>query len=208
MSAARDAILGRIRAATSDVADVPSGHRSISPRRDADPGDGDRLAGRIADYGATGTRVPGQEAAIGAAIAAALHRHRAHRIAVPPDVPPSWLPQDVQVVPDDPPLDHGTLSTVDGVVTGCAMAIAETGTIVLDGGPAQGRRALTLLPDLHVCVVEVHRIVATVDDAIAALAGVRRPVTFISGPSATSDIELERVEGVHGPLRLEVLIAA
>jgi L-lactate dehydrogenase complex protein LldG len=109
----------------------------------------------------------------------------------------------IDIVLDDPPLSVEALNGIDTVLTGCARAIAETGTIVLDGGPRCGRRALTLVPDQHVCVVHAHQVIATVVDAIAAMPR-NAPITLVSGPSATSDIELERVEGVHGPRRLDV----
>jgi L-lactate dehydrogenase complex protein LldG len=115
----------------------------------------------------------------------------------------------VEVVVDDPPLSARALDQLDGVLTGCALAIAETGTIVLDGSERSGRRALTLVPDWHVCIVEPGSIVAGVPDAVAALAEAAsegRPITLVSGPSATSDIELDRVEGVHGPRTLDVLV--
>jgi len=108
---------------------------------------------------------------------------------------------------EDDGLSPQELDALGGVVTGCTVAIAETGTIVLAGGPAEGRRALTLVPDLHVCIVRADQVVETVPEAFAALRGLeRRPLTFVSGPSATSDIELKRVEGVHGPRRLVVVI--
>lgn len=115
----------------------------------------------------------------------------------------------VRLVRDDPPLTHRELDSLDGVITGCAVAIASTGTIVLDGGGLSGRRALTLVPDLHICVVRAEQVVGDVPAAIGLLQGAverGRPITFVSGPSATSDIELERVEGVHGPRRLELLV--
>ncbi|MCJ7629821.1 MAG: LUD domain-containing protein, partial [Longimicrobiales bacterium] len=107
-------------------------------------------------------------------------------------------------------LSNAQLSSAHGVLTGCALAIAETGTLVLDGGPTQGRRVLTLLPDYHLCVVFQHQVVELVPEAMAVMKGAemgtRPPITLISGPSATSDIELIRVEGVHGPRTLDVIL--
>jgi L-lactate dehydrogenase complex protein LldG len=126
------------------------------------------------------------------------------RIGVPRGLPETWRP--VNSVEDDGLSTHD-LDALDGVVTGCTVAIAETGTLVLSGGEMEGRRALTLVPDVHICVVGTDQIVETVPEAFAALRGrEHRPLTFVSGPSATSDIELERVEGVHGPRTLIVVI--
>jgi L-lactate dehydrogenase complex protein LldG len=116
---------------------------------------------------------------------------------------------EVEFVLDEPPLSAEALERLDGVLTGCALAIAETGTIILDGGPRSGRRIISLIPDLHICLVERTKIVATVPDALATLASDGRqvsPLTFVSGPSATVDIGFERVEGVHGPRRLIVVL--
>jgi L-lactate dehydrogenase complex protein LldG len=201
---ARAVVLGRIRAALTDVpADEPAAYDAPAPP--SAPADLDLLAERIADYRATVTRV-GEPDAVADAVSAILARHEARHIAVPADLPAHWRPAGVELVVDDPPLSPEALGALDGVLTGCALAIAETGTIVLDTGAAQGRRVLTLLPDLHVCVIRAEQAVASVPESIAALDGARRPILFISGPSATSDIELERVEGVHGPRRLEVVL--
>ena len=119
---------------------------------------------------------------------------------------PAGRPATGRIVADDPPLSARELDAVAGVITGCAAAIAETGTIILDHGPGQGRRALTLVPDFHLVVVRADQVAADLPDAIARL-DPARPHTLISGPSATSDIELIRVEGVHGPRNLHILIA-
>jgi L-lactate dehydrogenase complex protein LldG len=163
------------------------------------------FAERAADYRATVQRVSADD--LSDAIARALAGRGVWRVAVPDEVVAGWLAAaDVEALADDPPLTTAQLDAADGVVTGVALAVADTGTIVLDAGPAQGRRALTLLPDLHLCVVRTDQIVASVPEAVARL-DPRRPLTWISGPSATSDIELNRVEGVHGPRTLHILIA-
>lgn len=126
------------------------------------------------------------------------------QIVVPPELPRHWLPDSVTPVLDDN-LTAARIATLDGVVTAAAVAVAETGTILLDGAPDQGRRIITLLPDVHVCVVRTEQVVATVPDALTRV-DPHRPLTWISGPSATSDIELNRVEGVHGPRNLHVII--
>jgi L-lactate dehydrogenase complex protein LldG len=139
-----------------------------------------------------------------AQIAGAIAEITAGRLGVPPDLPQPWRPV---LAVEDHGLTPQELDALDGVVTGCTLAIAETGTLVLSGGASEGRRALTLVPDLHICIVGASQIVETVPEAFAALGALaRRPLTFVSGPSATSDIELKRVEGVHGPRQLHVLI--
>jgi L-lactate dehydrogenase complex protein LldG len=141
-----------------------------------------------------------------ATIASVLTERGASRLAMPSGIPDTWLTGiEIERVADDPPLTFGDLDGLDGVITGCAVAIAETGTIVLDAGPDQGRRVLSLLPDLHVCVVMAHQVVGSVPEALERLSPTR-PQTWISGPSATSDIELQRVEGVHGPRVLDVVL--
>jgi L-lactate dehydrogenase complex protein LldG len=204
VNAARDEVLARIRGALGPGVTVPEVPRAYRGPRVED-GVVDRFCERVAEYRATVTRVAAADLAD---TVARLCRDRgARRIAVPPGGP-DVLP-GVEVVVDDPPLSPQALDALDGVLTGCALAIAETGTIVLDGGERSGRRALTLVPDWHLCVVEAGSVVAGVPDAVAALAPVAaegRPITLVSGPSATSDIELDRVEGVHGPRTLDVLV--
>ncbi|MCG8920920.1 LUD domain-containing protein [Lentzea sp. CC55] len=190
MASAREEILRRIRDAR-----VPAADPVVRGYRDTGPGGVELFAERVADYRAVVhvvTDVPG-----------ALDRLRGKRIVVPRDVPAEWLVDGVEWLHE--PLTIEELDRSDGVLTGCAVAIADTGTIVLDGGVAQGRRALTLLPDHHLCVVRADQIAASVPEALHRLEPTR-PLTFISGPSATSDIELNRVEGVHGPRTLEVLV--
>jgi L-lactate dehydrogenase complex protein LldG len=206
---ARDEILARIRRA---LADVPDDDEVEVPRAylRAESGDPvERFVARVSEYEATVLHAAAGDAA--AAIGARLAGRGATRIAVPLDLPADWRPDGVDLVAEQT-LGVADLDAVDGALTGCALAIAETGTIVLDGGPGQGRRALTLVPDYHLCVVATSQIVGGVPEAMAALAAglraERRPVTFVSGPSATSDIELSRVEGVHGPRTLDVLVLA
>lgn len=190
MASAKEEILQRIRnARVAPAAPVVRGYHQKGP------GGVELFAERVADYRAivhTVSNVP-----------EALQSLKGKRIVAPQDVPAEWLIDGVAWLHE--PLSIEELDQADGVLTGCAVAIADTGTIVLDGGEAQGRRALTLLPDYHLCVVRADQIAASVPEALQRLEPTR-PLTFISGPSATSDIELNRVEGVHGPRTLEVLI--
>ena len=141
------------------------------------------------------------------AIADACQQQGITHIVVPADVPASWIPANVTLLKDDPPLTFADLDKSSAVLTGCALAIAQTGTIILDGGANQGRRALSLIPDRHLCVVYAEQVVGLVPEAIARLTKrSTHPITLISGPSATSDIELSRVEGVHGPRTLLVFV--
>jgi L-lactate dehydrogenase complex protein LldG len=199
----REVVLARIREALVDqpsVVEIPRDYEVISP-----PGANiaELFVERVSDYRATVHRTMADRLA--ATVAAVLAERGARRIVVPAGVAVGWLAEsEVERVADQPPLSHIDLDGLDGVITGCAVAIAETGTIVLDAGPDQGRRALTLLPDLHVCVVLAAQVVGSVPEALARLSPTR-PLTWVSGPSATSDIELQRVEGVHGPRRLDVV---
>jgi len=203
----REAVLGRIRAALDGSAPAPEVARGYRVGTDLDR---DavlaRFAQRIGEYRATVHRSsPGELAAVLASIVAGAGDAT---IVVPAGLPPAWLVDlgdGVTVLTDDGALTAADLDRVDAVVTGCAVGIAETGTVVLDAAADQGRRALSLVPDHHLCVVDADRVVATVPEGLALL-DPRRPLTLISGPSATSDIELDRVEGVHGPRTLDVVV--
>jgi L-lactate dehydrogenase complex protein LldG len=201
---ARDAVLARIRAvAVPPPAAIPRDYlTSLSPDVDIL----ERFAERVADYRALVHRATSGNLA--ATVAEALKGRGARSLVIPAGLPADWLiglGPGIERQSDDPPLTYGQLDAIDAVITGCAVAIAETGTIVLDAGPGQGRRALSLLPDRHVCVVRAEQVVGEVAEALARL-DPHRPLTWISGPSATSDIELDRVEGVHGPRNLDVVI--
>jgi L-lactate dehydrogenase complex protein LldG len=163
----------------------------------------DLLEQRLTDYQAVVHR-----STDAAGIGEVLERRRIGSLVVPAGVPDAWreaLPASVRAVADEPPLSSADLDGIDGVLTGCRLAIAETGTLVLDAGPDQGRRVLSLVPDYCLVVVRADQIVAGVPQAVAAL-DPSRPLTWVSGPSATSDIELDRVEGVHGPRTLDVVL--
>jgi L-lactate dehydrogenase complex protein LldG len=166
-----------------------------------------RFGERVADYGpAQITMVDGRDVA-GERIAAILDGAGAGAVAVPSDLDADLVPRDTarRTVFVDPG-DTARLAVADAAVTTCTVAVAETGTIVLTAQAGEGRRALSLLPDLHVCVVDATQVVADIPQAFARIGPITRPITMISGPSATSDIELERVEGVHGPRRLAVVL--
>jgi L-lactate dehydrogenase complex protein LldG len=145
------------------------------------------------------------------AIVEAQGSRGAVRVGIPAGLPPAWRPDGLELHAAHG-LSPADLDSLDGVLTGCTVAIPETGTIVLTAGPAEGVGALTLVPDLHVCVVDEAQVVELVPEAMTALAELvhydRRPMTFVSGPSVTSDIELNRVEGVHGPRNLVVLVTS
>ncbi|MFH9589195.1 lactate utilization protein C [Streptomyces luteogriseus] len=204
----RERILGRVRRA---LADGPADETPVSRdylrehgRRSAAE-TVDLLAENLADYRAIVHRCADGELA--ELITRLLAERGSRTVLVPPGLPPHWLgASDAAQVDDRAASTAHELDRVDSVVTGCAVAIAETGTLVLDGSPDQGRRRITLVPDHHICVVRVPgQVVSSVPQGLERL-DPARPLTWISGPSATSDIELDRVEGVHGPRTLEVIL--
>ncbi|WP_433373899.1 LutC/YkgG family protein [Actinoplanes sp. CA-142083] len=192
---AKDVILGRVRAALASGVEAPVVPRDY--RRGEAKVDLDLLVERLTDYKAVVHRA----SSVSLAISDILPRGA---VVVPPGLPMAWLPPDLEAIVDEG-LVPAQIAAADGVVTGAAVAVVETGTIVLDGSPDQGRRIISLLPDLHICVLRPAQVVASVPEAVARL-DPTRPLTWISGPSATSDIELNRVEGVHGPRNLHVIL--
>lgn len=203
---ARETILARIRDAHTLAPPVPvEVPRSYRVERHLDDAELlDLLADRLEDYRAVVRRCTVR--ATPDTVADLLAGSGARRVGVPAGLDRGWLAAfDGEVMVDSGSVSPADLDDLDGVVTGCAVASAETGTIFLDAGPAQGRRALTLVPDLHVCVVARAQVVVGVPESVDRLVP-GRPTTLVSGPSATSDIELERVEGVHGPRTLLVVL--
>ncbi|MER5734034.1 LUD domain-containing protein [Streptomyces sp. NPDC002138] len=203
----RDRVLGRVRRALADAGaapDVPRDYLRVHGER-TPAESADLLAAHLTEYRARVHRT--DEDGIAMLLTRLLAERGAGSVLVPAGLPPYWLAAaDPVRIHDRAGSTPYELDAVDSVVTGCALAIAETGTIVLDGGPGQGRRRITLVPDHHICVVRVpEQVVDSVPRALALL-DPTRPLTWISGPSATSDIELDRVEGVHGPRTLEVVL--
>jgi L-lactate dehydrogenase complex protein LldG len=202
VSEAREQILARIRGALEDVSAEPGLLPTYRLAGTATPQERvERFAERVADYQA---RVELTEDPVAAAEGALAGR----RVVVAPDLPAELRPAGLELI-EDTGLSASELDALDAVLTTCAAACADTGTIALDGGAGQGRRAITLVPDTHVCIVRADQIVETVPELFTALAPAARggrPIVLVSGPSATSDIELKRVEGVHGPRTLVVLI--
>jgi len=203
---ARAEVLARIRTALGtgarDAGEMPRAYRA-----GAGLGTGaliGLLTERLNDYGTTVRRCP--DGAVADAVRAALAERGARRVVVPPGLGLDGTGLDGVTLLADEALSPDALDAADGVITTAALAIAETGTIILDGGPGQGRRAVSLVPDYHLCILRAGQIVAIVPEALGRL-DPGRPCTWISGPSATSDIELDRVQGVHGPRTLEVILA-
>lgn len=208
MTDAREQILARIHTAIRTTSPTPSPPQPAPPLPQPPPAAEllEQFIERLTDYGTTVTQC--QPQAVHYAVLAACQRHDAQRVVIAPGLPDEWRPDGIDLIPDAA-LSPQQLDSLDGVITAAALGIAQTGTIALDAASDQGRRALTLVPDLHICVLDADHIVASLPEAIETLApSVRngQPITLISGPSATSDIELRRVQGVHGPRKLDVII--
>ena len=203
---ARGVVLTRIRTALAGQppsGEIPRAYRLVSNRLPGSEAVVALFVDRLTDYRATVHRT--EAAALAQTLTTVLESDAS--VVLPPGVPLEWREacRDVRIDGDPAPLSATELDGIAAVVTGCQVAIAETGTIVLDAGPDQGRRVLTLVPDHHVVVVHTEQIVMSVPESLSRL-DPSRPLTFISGPSATSDIEFKRVEGVHGPRVLDVIV--
>lgn len=212
---AKEEILGRVRKALQDVpASEKPDDLKVEWQYGQPLGTKDVLADlveKVEDYGATVVQV--EESGVQDALPEALRRVDAKDVVLPSGLPSQWADAvngaDVSLHTDEPQLSHEKLNEIDTVITTCAVAMADSGTIALNHGPGQGRRALSLVPDKHVCVVRADQVVSDVPEGVARLRDAvddRRPITWISGGSATSDIELSRVEGVHGPRTLYVIL--
>jgi L-lactate dehydrogenase complex protein LldG len=198
---ARDEVLARVRAAIGPanglVSPVPREYVTHTE-------DGiETFIDRLHHYEARSQRIAAAD--LDDSVRETLRDRGIVRVVAPEGIPDRWLEQ-AEPLRDTPPLDPAALDGADGVLTTCAGAVAQTGTVILDSSAGMGRRILSLLPDYHLCVVRAEQLVSSLPEAIAQLDPLR-PLTFISGPSATVDIEMVRVRGVHGPRRLEVIIA-
>jgi L-lactate dehydrogenase complex protein LldG len=207
---AKDQILGRIRRATYHIATSRASDYAVIAREYQQSGNLDEesrmnlFVQRLDDYGAVVYRC--SPVHLPEIVAEALASRSKHRLLIPPNLPPEWLPPAFEFVRDNG-LSYEAIDRSEGVLTGCAVAIALTGTIVLRHSNGEGRRALTLIPDYHLCVVYADQVVETVPEGMRRAAGFSRvPITTISGPSATSDIEMTRIKGVHGPRTLDVIL--
>jgi L-lactate dehydrogenase complex protein LldG len=209
MSTAREDILGKIRHAGESAEVTRNGDYAAIRREYRQAGALDReqrlrlFADRLRDYEATVYHCTSDR--IAETIAEALVVRGKRRLVIAEKLPKVWLPEGFDFVPGDR-LTYEELDASDGVLTGCAAAVAATGTIVLEHSPGQGWRRLTLIPDYHLCVVFTNQVLETVPQAIRKVAASASPITTISGPSATSDIEMTRVKGVHGPRYFDVIL--
>ncbi len=207
MADARSEILARIQRATAKIESGPWEGIPREYRRNSDASRVELitlLTHRLHDYDAQ--VLESSTASVTTAVTQMLKARDVSRIVVPTGLPTSLLPGGFEFI-EDCDLSKAKLTTFDGILTECTLAIAETGTIVLQNVPGQGRRATTLVPDYHLCVVDAAKIVATVPEAIERLSATAHlPTTFISGPSATADIEMTRIKGVHGPRFLDVIL--
>ena len=204
---AREEVLRRVRTALAAVPDAAEPTRTYATVGALEATQLlDLLETRLIDYGATVRRCDLH--GVGDAVVAALTAGGSTSVVVATGLEPGWRPQAsaaLRVLDEPEVTDIPALVMMDAVLTSASVAVAATGTLVLDGSAGQGRRATSLIPDHHVCVVRMAQVVESVPEAVSRLTATR-PLTWVSGPSATSDIELRRVEGVHGPRRLEVIL--